>query len=94
MTASSVTSPELVVANADWEDVCDQAVAGHHTIQDPIRSERTTDGGPTLTTPDPGSPTLTFTRAEVDAFRAGVRNGELRSHALAVLTREARNAYA
>lgn len=71
--------PTLTVPNGDWAHLLEQIISGH-TDYRRLLPRFLTNGGFTLTdTTDPLSPTLTYTKAEWDAFEAGVRDGELRT---------------
>jgi hypothetical protein len=70
--------PTLIVPHADWEYFLDQVATGGTTFRR-LHATFLPDGGFALT--DTGildSPTLAYTKAEWDAFRAGALAGELR----------------
>lgn len=70
--------PTLTTPHADWEYFLGQIVNGTTDFRR-LRAVFPPDGGFTLTdTGAPDSPTLTYTRAERDAFKLGAEAGELR----------------
>lgn len=70
--------PTITVPTEDWDHFLDQITAGQGD-DGRLSPCFLPDGGFTLTdTAGQGTPVLTYTRAEWEAFRSGVLAGELR----------------
>ena len=72
--------PTLLVPEADWQRFLDQVADGAADYTGRLQPRFLPDGGFTLSDAERSdSPVLTYTKAEWDAFDAGVRAGELRA---------------